>query len=111
MLAAIVVTGCAGPTAPGSLYVENRGGPDLVLFVAGAPPVSVPCGGGAVLVAGTGGMPRLPWQLEVRRAADGALVMREEVTQLPRWFVQIGDEVVGGRLNATAIEGPAGPPC
>jgi len=111
MLAAILLGGCSTPPQPGTLHAENRGGPDLVFQVTGAPEVSVRCNGGAALTPGSAGMPGLPWHLDVRRAADGALVLTEEVTQLPRWFVQIGDEVVGGRLNATAVEGPPGPPC
>ncbi|MGK2849346.1 MAG: hypothetical protein ACSLFN_00280 [Candidatus Limnocylindrales bacterium] len=111
LAAILLLAGCSTPAASGTLYAENRGGPDLVFLVAGAPAISVPCDGGASLVPGQVGLPSLPWSLEVRRAADGAIVLTEEVTELPRWFVQIGDTVVGGSLNPTAVEGPAGPRC
>lgn len=82
-----------------------------MFLVDGAPPISVPCDGDAALVPGQTGLPSLPWHLEVRRADDGAIVLTEGVSELPRWFVQIGGEVIGGHLNPTAVEGPAGPAC
>ena len=109
--AMLVVAGCSEPVAFGTLHAENRGGPDLLFNVSAAVQVRLPCDGGASLVPGVGGLPHLPWHLEVRRAADGAVVLRAEVTELPRWFVQLGDEVVGGGLNASPVAGPAGPPC
>jgi len=109
--AMLVVAGCSEPVASGTLHAENRGGPDLLFNVSAAVQVRLPCDGGASLVPGVGGLPHLPWHLEVRRAADGAVVLRAEVTELPRWFVQLGDEVVGGGLNASPVAGPAGPPC
>jgi hypothetical protein len=111
ILAGLLLMGCSPQPVAGALHVENRGGPDLVFRVSGAPDVRVPCDGGATLVPGTAGMPNLPWSLEVRRSADGSLVLAEEVTQLPRWFVQIGGEVIGPGLNASPIEGPPGPAC
>ena len=110
-LLGLLLVGCSSPAGAGTLHVENRGGPDLVVRVAGAPDVMVPCDGGASLVPGTAGMPNLPWSLEVRRVADGSLVLATEVTELPRWFVQIGDEVVGTGLGTSPVEGPPGPAC
>lgn len=107
----LLVLGCSAPAPTGTLHVENRGGPGLVFSVAGAPDVIVPCDGGASLTPGTSGMPALPWHLEVRRASDRGVVLTEDVAQLPRWFVQIGDQVVGTGLNPGPIEGPPGPPC
>ncbi len=79
--------------------------------VQGAPAVGVPCNGGARLTPGVAGVPDLPWHLVLRRSADGTVVLDEEVTELPRWFVQIGDEVIGGTLNRLPVEGPAWPAC
>lgn len=114
----LIIAGCdlvprpAPAEAPvQALHVENRGGPDLVFHVAGAPDVQAPCNGGATIAPGTAGVPGLPWRLEVRRAGDGGLVIAEVVTELPRWFVQIGHEVVGGGLNPSPVEGPPGPAC
>jgi hypothetical protein len=108
---ALVAASCVPPQPQGELWVENRGGPDLVLEVAGAHAVSVRCNGGASLVPGADGMPQLPWHLRVRRAGDGRVVLDEVVAELPRWFVQIGDEVLTPNLSSTVILGPGGPPC
>ena len=79
--------------------------------VAGAPDVNVPCDGDASLTPGASGMPALPWHLVVRRASDGGVVLTQDVAQLPRWFVQVGDQIVGGGLQPGPIEGPPGPSC
>ncbi|HEX5015148.1 MAG TPA: hypothetical protein VFV72_13440 [Candidatus Limnocylindrales bacterium] len=108
LLIATLWVACA-PRASGLLHVENRGGPDLVFMINGAFPVGVPCDGGAEITTNQAGIPLLPWHLEVRRARDAAIVLTEDVSELPRWFVQIGDETLG--LSASPIEGPPGPPC
>ena len=110
VVALVVLAACAS-TSVGTLHVENRGGPPMVIQVRGGPRVVVPCDGGAALVVGQGGLPGLPWQLEVRRADDGVVLLRDEVTFLPRWLVQLDDEVVGGGLNERPVAGPAGPAC
>lgn len=111
LVVALVTASCVPSQASGVLWVENRGGPDLVVEVAGAAAVSVPCNGGTSMVPRADGMPQLPWHLQICRAEDGRVVLNEVVAELPRWFVQIGDEVLTPNLSATAILGPGGPAC
>ncbi len=111
LLASLSSVGCTEPPAAGALLFENRGGPDLIVEVAGGPQVTVACNGAASIAPGPGGMPPLPWQVEVRRAGDGRVVLRQVVGELPQWFVQFGDEVVTPTLSARPISGPGGPPC
>lgn len=121
LIVALMAVGCAGPQPASptqstsdpseALYAENRGGPDLVLAVGSAPGVPLPCGASVVLRPGEAGAPDLPWDFQVRRADSGKAVLTQEVDALPRWFVQIGDQIVGGGLQPGPIEGPPGPPC
>jgi hypothetical protein len=97
-------------TPPPALWVENRGGPAVTLEIAGTPVATVACDSGAELVPGQSGVPTLPWDLRILRLRDGALLLQVHVTDLPRWFVQIGENPEDG-LSGAPIAGPPGPSC
>jgi hypothetical protein len=88
------------------LYVENRGGPEYVVSVGGKPLLTVGCGESDVLTLGRQGVPALPWDLDISRARDGATLVKARVDELPRWFVQLGEEVGSGGLSRVPILGP-----
>jgi hypothetical protein len=122
LIVALLAAGCgAAPSSGGSpsggspsgnpsrdpseaLYVENRGGPDLVLVVGAALEVQVPCGAHLKLSPGDPGLSDLPWSLEARLVGSGEVVLTEEVTELPTWLVQLGTDELG--LTTTAVLGP-----
>jgi hypothetical protein len=94
---------------PPVLNVENRGGPDLIVEVNGAVAATVPCESAAEVVPGQLGVAGLPWNLKIKRRAGDVLLFAGEVTELPKWFVQIGQTSLG--LGSKPVAGPAGPPC
>jgi hypothetical protein len=111
LLVALLVAGCGVLVPPLAsrdpdevLHVENRGGPDLVLVV-GSARIVVPCGATLSLMPGDGGLPGLPWTLEVRVASSGEVVLVEQVTELPRYFLQIDNDPPG--LSDTVALGPS----
>jgi hypothetical protein len=110
--AALVLVSCtpsAQPQGAEVLYVENRGGPAFVIRLDGAAGLTVDCDANPTLTPGRGGIPDLPWAMEVTRQRDGVVIFSGQVSHLPQWYVQIGDSVLG--LNASAVSGPAGPSC
>lgn len=94
---------------PPVLSVENRGGPDLIVEVNGAIAATLACDSGAEVVPGQAGVAGLPWTLTIKRRVGGMVLFAGPVTQLPRWFVQIGETSLG--LGSKPVAGPAGPAC
>jgi len=110
--ASLLFVSCATtpvPTSAAVLSVENRGGPDLLVKVNDVSVATVPCGGGASIIAGASSVPQLPWDVSVVQANDSVVLWKGPVTTLPGWYVQIGDEATG--VSKSAIGGPPGPPC
>lgn len=112
--AVVVLAGCSTsptplPAFPAELNLENRGGPAFVVNINGSDVVTVECNVGvSPLAPGSDDVPTLPWHLTVTRQRDRRLVYEGEVTQLPRWLVQIGEDI---GLASTAVAGPPGPTC
>lgn len=95
------------PTNPGLprvLSLENRGGPTLVVNINGSEAATIKCGGGTTLTPG-GGLPQLPWSLSIVRQADATPVFAGEITDLPQWYLQIGETSMG--LGSSPPIGPA----
>ncbi len=92
-----------------TLLFENRGGPAFTVAINGTYFATVACGTYPTLNVGAGGVPQLPWQLTIVRVSDGSTLVDEQVTQLPKWFIQIGDSVPV--LTGGPALGPAGPSC
>jgi hypothetical protein len=80
---------------PWVLYLENRGGPPFTVTINGIRVANVDCGAYPTLAPGQGNVPQLPWDLLITRNANGSTIASERLTELPRWFVQIGDEPLG----------------
>jgi hypothetical protein len=91
------------------LYVENRGGPAFDIVVNGIKVASVACDGYQTVVPGASNIPQLPWDLVITRERDGSRLLAQHVTELPRWFVQMGNEPLG--LSEAVILGPIPPTC
>jgi hypothetical protein len=89
---------------PQVLSLENRGGPTLVVNINGSEAATIECGGGTTLTPG-GGRPQLPWSLSIARRADAAAVYAGVITDLPQWYLQIGETSMG--LGSTPPLGPA----
>jgi hypothetical protein len=96
---------------PAALSFENRGGPAFTVQIGAAVIATVACNSGTTLTPGQAGVPVLPWDLKVIRVRDGNVLVDLRVTELPRWFVQIGGDAGGGGLSAFPVAGPAGPSC
>ena len=79
------------------------------MSINGKDVASVGCNVGASpLAPGTADVPALPWHLMVVRQRDRRVVYTAEVTQLPEWLVQIGEDV---GMGSTPVAGPPGPTC
>jgi Protein of unknown function (DUF3221) len=85
------------------LYALSKGGPAVVLRVNGRDAARLPCNGGAAIMAGADLVPPLPWDLSVVRESDGAVLVQERVTELPRWLLVGRDNAA---LSASPIAGP-----
>jgi hypothetical protein len=77
------------PTADQALVIENRGGPDLDVYIDDKLIASVPCGAGERIDVSNA---PLPWELEVLRVADKEWTLQQRVTRLPLWLEQLGSE-------------------
>jgi hypothetical protein len=77
----------ASPTQP----IVRRAG----TTINGISVATVDCGAYPTLAPGQGNVPQLPWDLLITRNADGSTIASERLTELPRWFVQMGDEPLG----------------
>ncbi len=75
------------------------------MLVVGSTPIEVPCGATFSLMPGDGRLPGLPWTLEVRMASSGEVVLVEQVTELPRYFLQLDSDPPG--LGDTVALGPS----
>ena len=106
---ASVLGACAAPMPPGAtevlapnatpqqvLYLVNRGGPPFAVFVYGAAAATVDCGGYATVSPDQPNIKALPWDLAIVRVRDGTTLVSTQVTELPRWFVQLGEDRDGG---------------
>jgi hypothetical protein len=93
---------------PQALYIENRGGPAFTVMINGMVAADVGCGTAPMLFAGQDAVPPLPWDLKISRDRDGSVLVDERVTELPKWFVQIGDAALG---LGGPVAGPPGPSC
>lgn len=111
-LALLVLAGCsavATPSFPPELNLVNRGGPAFVLSINGTDVATVRCNVGVqALAPGVAGVPALPWHLTVTRQRDGRVIYTADVTQLPLWLVQIGEDFGTG---TAPVSGPPGPKC
>jgi hypothetical protein len=94
---------------PAVLYMENRGGPAFDVVVNGIKVATVACGGYQTVAPGASNIPQLPWDLVITRERDGSRLLAQHVTELPRWFVQMGNEPLG--LSDAVIMGPIPPTC
>ena len=115
VLALLVLYGCSAapapdPAFPPVLNIENRGGPGFVVRINGTDVARAPCTGPGVypLSPGEAGVPALPWAMSVTRQRDGKVILTADVSHLPMWLFQMGDEI---GLNAVAEAGPPGPSC
>jgi hypothetical protein len=100
-----------GAAFPMALSFENRGGPAFSVQIGTAVIATVACNSGTTLTPGQGGVPVLPWDLKITRVRDGSVLADLRVTELPRWFTQIGEDAGGGGLSAFPVAGPPGPSC
>lgn len=76
----------AKATGPG-LYVISRGAADVTVRLNGRDAATVRCNEGVSVRPRADGTPDLPWEVTVTRV--DAVVLRETVTELPRWvFVE-----------------------
>ena len=89
VLASVIAGACASPVgsptapapssgaspseAPYALYVADVDGPPIDLLIGGRLVAQVGCSGYTMLRAGSGGVPQLPWSLDVRRQGGGLL--------------------------------------
>lgn len=76
-LAVLVLVSCtpsAQPSGTPVLYVENRGGPAFVMRLNGAAGLTVDCDAYPTVTPGRGGIPDLPWAMEVTRQHDGLVI-------------------------------------
>jgi hypothetical protein len=104
----LLLVSCAPPSAEPALTIENRGGPAFAVRIGPVEVTRVECDDGATISPGHDGVPPLPWDLTVVRLADGSVVLRSTLTELPSWLVQIGDEIAVG---TSPVAGPPGPSC
>jgi hypothetical protein len=105
---ALLLVSCAPPPAEPALTIENRGGPAFAVRIGPVEVTRVECDDGATISPGRDGVSPLPWDLTVVRLADGSLLLRTTLTELPSWLVQIGDEIAVG---TSPVAGPPGPSC
>jgi hypothetical protein len=99
----------ASPTVSAYVMnVEDVDGPPVELVIGQQVVARVPCSGYTQVVEGVGGVPRLPWSLDVRRQ-DGSLLQHFDVEQGPEWAMLLlrGDTVALGQF---AADGPAASP-
>ncbi len=92
------------PASPPSVEVYDVDGPPVDLLIGGHVVASVPCGGGTKLVPGVGGVPSLPWSLDVRRQG-GALLKHFDVTRSGNQMLLIRSDTIA--LGEFAADGPA----
>lgn len=100
----------AGPSLPTVLYLENRGGPAFSIRIGDTDIGTVACNDGASVTPGQGAVPPLPWDLTLTRVRDGTAILVTHVTQLPRYFIQIGSDPATD-LSTVPAAGPPGPTC
>ncbi len=99
------------PGSPLVLTFDGRGSPPVILRINGTDVAHLGCGQGETLTVapGAGGVPGLPWQLEVIRQGDGRVLLNERVTTMPKWLLLWPDG--SGGLGALPALGPAPPTC
>ena len=95
------------PSAGGAWTVESRGAPAVVIRLNGVDALRLKCQETTIVKAGESA-PALPWVVEVRRASDGGVLYSERISELPRWLLIYGEQVLS---SASPMLGPAGPQC
>lgn len=87
-----------------SLYVADVDGPPVDLLIGGNVVARLPCNGYTTLIAGTDGVPQLPWSLDVRRQG-GDLLKHFEVQGGENFMLLLrGDTIALGGFGSV---GPA----
>lgn len=109
-VAAICVSACA-PAGPQELQILSKGGPLVAVIVINDAEVArVQCNGGAVLrpfdevrQPVVHEVPPLPWDLRVFDQHAGRTMLRERVSELPRWLVIFRDSA---GVSSAPVLGP-----
>jgi hypothetical protein len=98
------------PGWPLVLTFDARGNPPVILRINKTDVAHLGCGQGTntTFAPGKDGVPALPWDLEVIREADGQVLLREQVTTMPKFILAFPDTVGMGVFPA---QGPAPPTC
>ena len=87
----------------GELYLLSKGGPAVVVRVNGLDVSRLACNGGGKIAPATGGVPGLPWQLEVARESDSRVLLSQTVSELPGWLLVRPDAAA---ISRSPISGP-----
>ncbi len=87
-----------------AMYVADVDGPPVDLLINSQLVARVPCSGYAQLVEGAGGVPRLPWSLDVVRQ-DGALLQHFDVEGGPNLMLLLRGDTIS--LGEGVSVGPA----
>jgi hypothetical protein len=66
------------------MQVLSKGAPTALLRINGIDALAVPCNGGVALRPGDGGVPPLPWDLEVVDQGTRRHLLSQRITDLPR---------------------------
>jgi hypothetical protein len=97
---------------PGSrlvLMLDGRGNEPFILRINGADVGHYPCNVQQEVAPGANGVPPLPWDMEIVRQRDDAVLLAGHVTTMPKWLLMIGDNPPG--MGVLPALGPAGPSC
>jgi len=78
------------------MTVLVRQGPSVVITIDGKDVEHLECGAGVQLTPGVAERPQLPWNLQIVRQSDSHVLWTGAITDLPRWAVVVGDDVVTG---------------
>jgi hypothetical protein len=104
LIAFIAICGSAcSPAGPQQLQILSKGGPLVSVAINGAQVASVPCNGGLVFRPGEEGVPALPWDVKVVDQSTGRVLLKQRITELPRWLV-VFRESAG--VSASPVLGP-----
>jgi hypothetical protein len=95
-LAALSVGACAAVTpsmsaAAFTIHVLDVSGPAIEVIAAGRPVASVACGGGTDIRSADASLPATPFEIIVRRADNGAILGRTNVTTPADMAIQVRD--------------------
>ncbi|HMJ80512.1 MAG TPA: hypothetical protein VK592_05670 [Candidatus Dormibacteraeota bacterium] len=114
-LVGVIAAGCAAPSPPPSigsgdaLWIDNRGGPTVIIEINGLRAAVVGCDDGAVVRPGSGGLPPLPWTVRVvAQDRPSEVLLAQQLRALPKWIILFGDSAA---VSDSPVLGPPGPPC